>query len=135
MRSKRGSRPVFVGAGEGIKVSAEQTGGAVGVVETVIPPGHSTPLHVHRDEDEVFYVLVGALELVCGEERFRAEAGAFAYMPRGIPHTFLGIGEEPARVLVMFLPGGVEEAFAQPDRFDEILRASNVEVVGPPLSA
>jgi quercetin dioxygenase-like cupin family protein len=135
MRSKRGPRPVFVGAGEGIKANAEQTGGAVGVVETVIPPGHSTPLHVHRDEDEVFYVLAGALELVCGEERFRAEAGAFAYMPRGIPHTFLGIGEEPARVLVMFLPGGVEEAFAQPDRFNEILRASNVEVVGPPLSA
>jgi hypothetical protein len=35
----------------------------------------------------------------------------------------------------MFLPGGLEEAFAAPDRFDEILRARNVEIVGPPLSA
>jgi quercetin dioxygenase-like cupin family protein len=122
---------VFVGAGEGIKASAEQTAHALGLVETVVPPGHSTPLHIHRDQDEAFYVLAGAVDLVCGDERFRAEAGAFAYMPRGVPHTFLGIGDEPARVLVMFLPGGLEEAFAAPDRFDEILRARNVEIVGP----
>lgn len=124
---------MFVGAGEGIKASAEQTGAALGVVETVIPPGHSTPLHVHRDEDEALYVLAGAVDLVCGGERFRAEAGAFAYMPRGIAHTFLGIGDEPARVLVLLLPGGLEEAFADPRRFQELLRRHHVEVVGPPL--
>jgi quercetin dioxygenase-like cupin family protein len=133
MNSTEGCRPVFLGAGEGIKASAQQTGGALGLVETVVPPGHSTPLHVHRDEDEAFYVLAGAVDLVCGGERFRAEAGAFAYMPRGIPHTFLGIGDEPARVLVLLLPGGLEEAFADPRRFEELLRRHHVEAVGPPL--
>jgi quercetin dioxygenase-like cupin family protein len=133
MSAMEGPRPVFVGAGEGIKASAKQTGGGLGLVETLIPPGHSTPLHVHRDEDEAFYVLAGAVDLVCGEERFRAEAGTFAYMPRGIPHAFLGIGDEPARVLVLLLPGGLEEAFADPERFQEILWRHHVEVVGPPL--
>ncbi len=100
----------------------------------MIPPGHSTPLHVHPREDEAFYVLAGTVELVRGEERFRAEAGSFAFLPRGVPHTFLGIGEKPARVLVLFLPGGLEDAFAEPARFDEILRERGVEVVGPPLT-
>jgi quercetin dioxygenase-like cupin family protein len=133
LSSAQGPRPVFVGAGEGIRASAEHTAHALGLVETVVPPGHSTPLHIHGDQDEAFHVLAGAVDL-CGDERFRAEAGACLHAA-GVPHTFLGIGDEPARVLVMFLPGGLEEAFAAPDRFDEILRARNVEIVGPPLSA
>jgi hypothetical protein len=36
-------------------------------------------------------------------------------------------------VLVLLLPGGLEEAFADPERFQEILRRHHVEVVGPPL--
>jgi mannose-6-phosphate isomerase-like protein (cupin superfamily) len=135
---RHAAAPLFVAAGEGIggvKVRAVESGGAFGLVETVIHVGHSTPLHVHCDEDEAFYVLSGAVELRCGERSFRAEAGAFALLPRGVPHTFLGVGGQDARVLVMFIPGGLEEAFAEPHRFDQILRAHNVEIVGPPLSA
>ena len=105
--------PFFVAPGEGrggVKAGAEDTAGALGLVETVIPAGHSTPLHVHADEDEAFY------------------------LPRGIPHTFLGISEEPSRVLVLLLPGGLEEAFAEPARFQELLEQHHVEIVGPPLS-
>ncbi len=131
-----GPRPLFAEprAGEpGVIATAATTGGPLGLVETVIPPGHSAPLHVHRREDEAFYVLSGTVDFICGEERFRAETGAFAYLPRGIPHTFLGISERPARVLVMLLPGGLEEAFADPQRFQELLGTHGVEVVGPPL--
>jgi quercetin dioxygenase-like cupin family protein len=103
-------------------------------VETEIPPGHSPALHRHRNEDEAFYVLSGCIEFLCGEERFRAEAGAFAYLPRNVPHRFLGISEEPARVLILLLPGGLEEAFAAPERFQELLEKHQVEVVGPPLA-
>jgi quercetin dioxygenase-like cupin family protein len=128
-------RPLFVAPGSGeIKARAAATGGALGLVETEIPAGHSTPLHVHRNEDEAFYVLAGVVDFVCGDERLRAEAGAFVFLPRGIPHTFLGISEEPARVLVLLLPGGLEDAFAEPDRFHEVLRNHGVEVVGPPLA-
>lgn len=142
--SKAPARALFVGPGEGsssswatVKASAADAGGALGLVETTIPQGDSTPLHVHHDEDEAFYVLDGTVDFVCGEERFRAEAGALAYLPRGIPHTFLGVSEQPARVLVMLLPGGLEEFFAQsdPDRLRETLREHHVEVVGPPLTA
>jgi quercetin dioxygenase-like cupin family protein len=103
------------------------------VVETVIPAGHSTPLHVHANEDEAFHVFSGAVDFQCGEERFCAEAGAFVYLPRGMPHTFLGVSEEPSRVLVLFVPGGLEQAFAEPGRFHQLLERHGVEVVGPPL--
>jgi quercetin dioxygenase-like cupin family protein len=127
------TRPLFVATGNGVKAQGAQTGGALGLVETVIPRGHSAPLHVHRNEDEAFYVLTGAVTFVCGEEEFRAEAGAFAYLPRGVPHTFLGLSEEPARVLVVLLPAGLEEAFADPKRFQELLSRHGVDVVGPPM--
>jgi mannose-6-phosphate isomerase-like protein (cupin superfamily) len=131
------SRPLFVPPGDrggGVRARADDTGGVLGLVETVIPRGHSTALHVHRDEDEAFYVLSGTVDFVCGDAEFRAEAGAFAYLPRGVPHTFLGVSAEPARVLVLLLPGGLEQAFDQPARFHELLRRHHVEVVGPTLA-
>ena len=131
-----GRRPLFVPPGDGagkVMASAAETGGAIGLVETVIPKGHSTPLHIHRDEDEAIYVLSGTVDFVCGDREFRAEAGAFVYLPRGLPHTFLGVGDEPARVLVLFLPAGLEDAFAEPQRFHELLAERHVDVVGPPL--
>lgn len=125
-------RPLFVAAADGsIKARAAGTGGALGLVETSIPAGHSPPLHVHRHEHEAFYVLTGTVDFFCGDEQFRARAGGFVFLPRGVPHTFVGISEEPSRVLVLLLPGGLEEAFADPGRFDELLEEHDVEVVGP----
>ena len=129
------SRPLFVPSGnEGVLARATDTGGTLGLVETEIPAGHSTPLHVHRREDEAFYVLSGTVDFVCGDQRFRAESGAFVLLPRGIPHTFLGVSQQPSHVLVLLLPGGLEDAFANPSRFHEILRDRDVELVGPPLA-
>jgi mannose-6-phosphate isomerase-like protein (cupin superfamily) len=111
-----------------IKARGSDTRGALGVVETVIPRGHGPPLHVHRNEDEGFYVLSGSIEILRGEERFRAEPGTFVYLPRDVPHTFLGIDE--TRILGLVMPAGLEEAFEDPDRFDEVLTQRGVEVVG-----
>lgn len=83
-----------------------------------------------------FYILEGAVDFVFGEERFRDERGALAYLRRGLPHTFLGVSEQASRVPVLLMPGGLEKLFAQsdPERFSEILREHHVEVVGPPLT-
>jgi quercetin dioxygenase-like cupin family protein len=93
-------------------------------------------LHIHTGEDEAFYVLEGAVDFVCGDERFRGEAGAFVFLPRGLPHSFLGASDPEARVLVLLAPGGLEELFAEsdPERLDAILRAHGVDIVGPPLT-
>jgi quercetin dioxygenase-like cupin family protein len=79
-------------------------------------------------------VLSGTVDFVCGDQRFRSTTGAFVYLPRDVPHGFLGLGDEPARVLVLFVPAGLEEAFADPDGFEEVMQRRRVEVVGPTLA-
>jgi uncharacterized cupin superfamily protein len=39
-----------------VKATGEQTGGAFGLVDNLPPAGFASPYHVHRNEDESFYV-------------------------------------------------------------------------------
>ena len=71
------------------------------VIEVTIPPGGSPPQHIHDDLDDSSYLLDGMLAVRCGERTFRADAGAYLPMPRGIPHTFRVIGDRPARMLLI----------------------------------
>src|SRR5215475_6680749 len=72
-----------------IKATAASTGGAFGLVESLVAPGFSPPLHVHHREDESFWVLEGEVSMQCGERTFRATAGSFVFLPRDVPHTFV----------------------------------------------
>jgi mannose-6-phosphate isomerase-like protein (cupin superfamily) len=98
----------FLGAPTRVIANAEQTGGAFGLIEQVIPAGSESPLHVHHAEDESFYVVEGRMTFLCGDQKVHAEAGTFVYGPRGIPHGFRVEGEQPARVLLQCTPGGFE---------------------------
>lgn len=51
-----------------VKAGADQTNGAFTVIGCRAPAGFGPPLHVHRDEDEGFYVLQGQLAVRCGEQ-------------------------------------------------------------------
>jgi quercetin dioxygenase-like cupin family protein len=93
----------FIGALGTIKAAAETTGGQVAVLEFRWPQGGGSPLHVHHDEDEWFYVIEGELTLWVGGEVIVAPAGTFVYGPRDIPHTFLVTSPE-ARFLMVTEP-------------------------------
>lgn len=134
-----------------MKATAESTGGAYGLLESVIVPGFSPPLHVHHREDEAFYVLEGELTMRCGDRTFRATAGSFVFLPRDVPHTFVVEGDTPARMLTLISPGGGEGVFveggrpaehdglppAAPPDIPALRRASEKfggEIVGPPMA-
>lgn len=86
------------------KARSAETGGAFLLFEMLSRRGKATPLHVHPDEDESFYVLDGELLMhVEGSER-RAPAGSFVSVPRGTVHAFTVVSET-ARFLTMFTPG------------------------------
>jgi quercetin dioxygenase-like cupin family protein len=155
-------RALAVGAGEGeavwflrnrteVKVGAEETGGAYGLVESIVPAGWSPPLHVHRREDEAFYVLEGEFTFRCGDETFSGGPGTYVFLPRDVPHTFVAEGDEPGRLLTLVSPGGGERFFveaARPAEDDglppagpiDVARLQQVaerfgnEIVGPPLA-
>jgi mannose-6-phosphate isomerase-like protein (cupin superfamily) len=98
----------FLGVPTRVIATAEQTGGAFGLIEHVIAAGGESPWHVHHGEDESFYVVEGQMTFLCGEQRVEAGAGTFVYGPREIPHGFRVEGTEPARVLLQCTPGGFE---------------------------
>lgn len=128
------------------KAVGEQTGGAYGLVETTVPIASSgPPPHVHRGEDEAFYVLEGELTILIGDRTLSASAGSFAFAPRGTVHTFSNRGSRDARFLAIISPAGFERAFEemaqvapsadQPpdmDRLMAIARKYNLEIAGPP---
>jgi quercetin dioxygenase-like cupin family protein len=154
-------QPIALGPGEGealwflgflviVKASSETTAGRVAVIEHVAPGGSGSPLHVHHNEDEWFYVTEGELTFWVGGQVIPAPAGAFVYGPREIPHTFL-VSSERARFLVVTEPGGFERfmravgepaegleipppATEPPDvaRLTGIAAEYGIDIIGPP---
>jgi quercetin dioxygenase-like cupin family protein len=140
----------FLGALVTIKASTETTGGRVAVIEHLAPEGSGSPLHVHRNEDEWFYVTEGQLTFWVGGQVIEAPAGSFVYGPRDVPHTFLVTSPE-ARFLLVAEPAGFDAfvreasepaqslslppaASTPPDlgRLMTLAAEHGIEILGPP---
>src|SRR6266702_1863464 len=134
-----------------VKVAGAETGNAFSQIEVDDPRGGGTPLHVHHNEDETFYVLEGEVTFLVGDERIDVGAGDCVFAPREIPHTYI-IRSERARMLTTISPAGLEELFVTlgvpvtddvpPSEvvlppFPELMRlfaGYGVEILGPPPS-
>jgi quercetin dioxygenase-like cupin family protein len=126
------------------KLRGEQTNGLLAAFESTAGPGEGPPLHIHRNEDEIVYVLEGTLRVKLGGELRPAPAGSFTYIPRGTAHTWQSVGATPARLLIVFTPGAFVsffEQFAQQpagsspeEQFRALGREAGMDVVGPPLA-
>jgi quercetin dioxygenase-like cupin family protein len=81
--------------------------------EWTIPAGFSTGLHVHRVQEETFYVLEGECDWQVGDERLRAGPGAFLFLPPGVPHNIANASDKIARVLMTVSPPGHERYFEE----------------------
>jgi mannose-6-phosphate isomerase-like protein (cupin superfamily) len=68
------------------------------------PPRFIAPLHVHRRDDEAWYVLEGTLRVRVGHDEVEARAGSGVLVPRGTPHTYWNPEPMPARYLLMMTP-------------------------------
>lgn len=82
------------------------------VFELKTPPGLGIPPHVHKNEDELMYVLEGEVELMVGEEVIKARPGDCINLVRNIPHAYSNNGTSNSRALFYISPGkGFEEFF------------------------
>jgi quercetin dioxygenase-like cupin family protein len=97
----------FMGALATVKSTTAKTAGAVAVIEHRAPRGAGSPLHVHRREDEWFYVIEGELTFWVGGTTIAAPAGSFVWGPRDVPHTFV-VASDEARFLLVAEPAGFE---------------------------
>jgi quercetin dioxygenase-like cupin family protein len=99
-----------------IKVTGKETSGLYSIVEVVEPHGARAPLHLHRKEDEAFYVLDGEITFHIGDETLKARPGTFVFGPKNLPHTYT-VDSGPARLLFLLSPAGFEgfvEAISKP---------------------
>jgi quercetin dioxygenase-like cupin family protein len=108
LAANEGQAMWFIGTLATIKAAGAQTGNILSLVEFLHPPGFSTPLHVHHAEDEAFYILEGAIRGINGDQLWYAGVGAFVWLPRGIPHGYAVVGDEPARTLAITIPSGFD---------------------------
>jgi quercetin dioxygenase-like cupin family protein len=119
----------FLGTLMTLKATGEQTNGAYGLIEQVLPSGFATPLHVHHREDEAFYLLEGEATFTCGNRTMHASAGSYIFFPRDIPHWFRIDGDQSARLLQFNFPAGLENFFVEAG---EPALASTLPPAGPP---
>jgi quercetin dioxygenase-like cupin family protein len=94
-------------------VTGEQTGGACFAMEALVPGGGGPPPHIHEREDETLYILDGQCEVEIGEERLLASAGDLVWMPKRTMHRFSNVGSEPMRMILTFVPAGIELFFQE----------------------
>lgn len=95
-----------------LKLLGGATGDSIMMFEETIPAGTRSTLHLHRDSDEVAYVLSGEVTFLIGEEVTVGGPGAYAFMPRGVPHAWKSTGAETGKVLFLYTPakaGGLLE--------------------------
>jgi mannose-6-phosphate isomerase-like protein (cupin superfamily) len=94
-----------------IKATANDTNGSLGFLVATVPPGNGPVAHVHTRNEEAFFLLDGELEFLDGDKTFIASAGDLVVVPRGIRHRFKNVSTQPAKMALLYTPGGQERFF------------------------
>jgi quercetin dioxygenase-like cupin family protein len=103
----------FLGCQVWLRAGAAQTGGALAMIEQIVPVGLGSPYHIHHSEDEYFYILEGEIRFFSQGRTWVLGNGGFAFLPRGIAHGFRTEGDTPSRSLIFATPGGFEAFVAE----------------------
>jgi len=74
-------------------------------VKLVRAEGDKVPLHTHDNEDELFFVFEGELDIVDGEEEHSLKPGEFYIVRRGREHRVIPRGHVK---LLLFEPADIE---------------------------
>src|ERR1700758_2719202 len=111
------------------------TGDSIMLFAETVPPETKSTFHLHRDSDEVAYVLSGEVTFKIGDEITVGGPGTCAFMPRGVPHAWKSTGAETGRVLFLYTPatagGLIEEQQRTGRKMAEIGQRHGWELLGP----
>jgi quercetin dioxygenase-like cupin family protein len=138
-----------------IRLSANDNGDGISVIEHKMPYGEAPPLHIHRNEDEIFHILRGTMRFEIGNEIVIGNAGDILVAPKNVPHRFIVDSLEGAHCLtiakgknfeamvlevstpvqVEFMPAFLEPTKSMIDALVASAARNHIDIIGPPLAA
>jgi mannose-6-phosphate isomerase-like protein (cupin superfamily) len=138
-----------------VRLSVSEGSDKISILEHHIPHAHATPLHIHKNEDEVFHIFSDRMRFEVGGNIVTAEAGDVVLAPKGVPHRFFVESEDGVHCTTTMRGGDFEAMVAsaasptnditpltyQPPSEDELARVmaacaqNNIDIIGPPLAA
>jgi quercetin dioxygenase-like cupin family protein len=102
------------GVGFVYRLGGEDTQEKLAALEVTIPPRTLVKPHQHSREDEFSLILSGTVGARIGDTTHEDIAvGASLVKPRHIPHAMWNVTDEPARILEIVTPAGLERYFAE----------------------
>lgn len=126
-----------------LKISGDDNDGAMAMFEqTSLTQGKGTPLHIHHNQDEVFYVVHGEYFFQVGETKYNLSKGDSIFLPRKVQHAWTQVSKK-GKMAVIFQPAGKMENFfvtvssldkePTPKEMAAIFESNEMSIVGPPL--
>ena len=92
------------GRSAALKLVGGETADSIMLFEETAPSGTETTFHLHRDSDEVAWVLAGEFTFMIGDAVTVGGPGTCAFMPRDVLHAWKNTGRETGRVLFLYTP-------------------------------
>ena len=145
----------FKGTLVSLRMASNDNAGGISIIEHQMPYGEAPPLHVHRNEDEIFHVLRGSMRFEIDGHSRVAHAGHILLAPKGVPHRFIVDSLDGAHCLTIMKGKDFETLVAEmsvavadtsmppkvepsPDMIAALVTAcarNAIDVIGPPLAA
>jgi len=91
-------------------IRAKQSNMQFSNVEVAVGPKQMGPApHLHKDLDELMYVVEGTAMVMIGKDIYEVKAGGWNFRPRGIPHTFWNASDTTLRFVDCFFNQNFED--------------------------
>lgn len=142
--SRTGEHTPFMGVNPNdVKISSKDTDGKLSVFEYIGTQKVGPSLHLHFEQDEIFYVAEGEYRFQLGNERYILNAGETIFLPRNIPHTWIQLSDKGKLIYFLQPAGKMEEFFStmnqlkgrpSEEEMNKIHAANGMKVLGPPLT-
>ncbi len=95
-----------------ILTTAAETDGRHDLIDSVLPAGSMTPLHLHTRYEERVYVISGSLTVWVGEDKLTVGSGGYYHIPLHVPHT-VQANSDDTHALLISSPAGFAELVAR----------------------
>ena len=95
-----------------ILTTGAETDGRHDLIDSILPAGSMTPLHLHTRYEERVYVISGSLTVWVGQDKLTVGPGGYYHIPTHISHT-VQAGSEDTHAILISSPAGFAELVAR----------------------